>query len=404
MASVNPSDARRTFSWPQLLVFLGVAVGVGSAAAYFSYNGPLTSTAWRDWIILKCSSAPGNTDGAIFGPIKDVIRAVLALLLAIIGFTTLRIIPRTAADGGRALNWRPFSKPANPFEKNFAYEKWAIIAAVVLACLVIGVFRPLDFWSHSEVVKPAGLSYVDQVRALYTSVFAQVTRPYLFPYSLYVLALWCALALPVILAFLRSVFYDPVQFRQLLNRLNAQPGAAQPANVVATYERKSQDAFDFVGATARNYVVFLIGVLFLAYIQQDFLGCSVLSGAEDAGKLALLVFSLTSLAAVLVWYLRYYAELKATALAGIAAISDDLERDQNRDQDLHEANGLTESIRQRDGFKLLTTLFTGGGVVAIVFAVVWKYILGQNLCWAADGIFPSWMVNWVARLFQTHCA
>lgn len=377
---------------------------MGCAASYFSYNGPLTSTAWRDWIILKCSSGTGNTDGAIFGPIKDAIRAVLGLTLAIIGFSTLRIIPRAGADAGRALNWRPFSKPDTAFEKKFQYERWAIIAALVVACIVIAVFRPLDFWTHAEVVKPPGLSYLDQVRALYTSVFQQVTRPYLFPYSLYILALWCALALPLILAFLRSIFYDPIQYRQLLTRLSVQCGATQPANIVATYERKSQDAFDFVGRTARNYVVFLIGVLFLAYIQQDFLGCSVLSGAEDAGKLVLLVFSLTSLAAVLVWYLRYYAQLKATALAGIAAISDDLERDQSRDDDLHDANELAESIRQRDGFRLLTTLFTGGGVVAIVFALVWKYILGQNLCWAADGIFPSWMVNWVAKLFQTHCS
>jgi hypothetical protein len=413
MAQRNPASSLPSFGWTQLLLFLAVAVVVGSICTYCSYNAPLTSFAWNSWIIKHCSSQ-GQQNGALLGSIKDVIRLVLAMGVCVVGFRVFRVFTSGDDSERERLNWLPALRTTaqlrlqgkgTPFQQRFGFEKWVLAGALLLAAAEITYLRPIDFWQTYDTSFPLHAGFLKYVTGLYGAQFAEITKPYLFPYAVYILALWYCVALTTFIALVRSIVGDRIEYLKRVDSLEIGPPLADDKlqNVVPAYERTSLGSFDFVDAVAKCYAIFLVAVLFIAYVQYDLLSCSVLPTASNQGKELLLLLSFSSFVAVVYLYLRLYYQVRMKSLVTIERISDALQKQPALQTQLRDANQLAETVRSKDGFQRLYTLFFGGGAVAVLLGLIWKYVLHQSFCGAANAIFPSWLVNSVATLFQQKC-
>jgi hypothetical protein len=411
----QPAWSLARFSWNQLLLLLATGVVACTVGTFFSYNGPLSSPAWQDWVNQQCSSRPGAHDGTTYGPVIDVIRAVLAAGLTVFAFYRLSIIPTgRAPTKQRPLNWIPVLRAADAerlggepdlqFEAGFGFEKWLLAGFLVLAVLVITIDRPLEFLG--EIGHATASSLFGNVGLLYSADFAGVTKTYLFPYSLYIMGLWYFMALPVLLALIRRIRYDMFDYAQLSAALVVPEGvqaAGLAHNAVGLYERKCFACFGFTTDIGKRYALFLIGVVLLCYFEQVRLQCSVLAGATDTGKLLLLLLSVSSFAAVIYTYLRLHYEVRVKAQLGVTTLSDALERDETRAQELRDATDLAEKIRQKEGLAEFSSIVGGGGLVGIIAVLFWKIVLHGDLCTTAYAIFPNALVQQIAKVFQLQC-
>jgi hypothetical protein len=411
------SASLRVFTWPQLLIFFCLALVACSLGTLLSYNGPLTTPAWHDWANGVCSSGPGVNDGAAHAPIIDIIRAALALVLVVFGFNRLSIIPsQDDKNDKRRLNWLPVllpsvsarlrRTPSLAFEASFAFEKWVLLAFLLLAIVVIAISRPLDLLGVWVLKGSTQYSLLAQIGLLYSTDFSNVTRPYLFPYSLYILGLWYCMALPVLLAIIRSIKSDRLEYTRLQSALEVKPIGSLtdiPQNIAGTYERKCLECFDFINTIGKRYALFLLGVFVICFIQETRLSCSVLTGATDTGKLLLLLLTVASLGAMLFAYLRLHYDARKAGQAGINTISDALEKVPSREPDLRRATEVAEVIRKRDGLAELNAVIRGAGLVGLILGLIWKYVLHGSLCSIAYAILPDALVAAAAKLLQLKC-
>lgn len=343
---------------------------------------------------------------------------MLAAAAALFAFYRLSIIPASKTSGEpRPLNWLPVLRreterrvrqtPSMTFVAWFSFEKWLLAAVLTVAVFSIVVVRPVDFLGQAPgVTVPTHANYVQRIGLAYSVDFANVTRPYLFPYSLYILGLWYCIVLPVLLALIRSIRYDSLDYSRLRSALvvdSATFGSPLPQNAVALYRRKVLDSFEFIHAVAKRYALFMLPIIALGYIEEYYLSCSVLAGASDAGKWALLILSISSLGAVLYLFLRLHYIVRRVSLVGIDQISDTAATQPERASELTEATTLAEEVRKREGVWELVVFFRGAGIVGVVGGLLWTTFFAHKICVGAKVILPDSLVEAVANFFGHPC-
>jgi hypothetical protein len=351
-----------------------------------------------------------------------MIRLALAGGVSLLGFQMFRVFASDFTERRQRpiLSWFPslrrlaaqqLRSRGTPFQQIFWFEKWLLLGFLVFGLTQIAYFRPLNFWhdyhpgphSYHPGHFPPHADMVHYLGALYTTQFLEITKPYLFPYSVYILALWYCIALATLLVLVRSIVADLLEYRRqvALLRLPLVPETeAELENYVEKYERQSLGAFDFIDTFAKCYGFFFLSVVVIGYVEQDLLSCSILQSASDLGKALLLTLSCSSLIIITVSYLRSYYIVRTQSLATVSTLSDALEARTQLHAQLHAANQLAESIRAKDGLKTLAGLFTGTSVVAVVLSFFWKSVMKGNFCLAANALLPTWIVQRIGELFQ----
>jgi hypothetical protein len=344
-----------------------------------------------------------------------MIRLVLAAAVSLIGVQMFRVFAPDFTERRQrpGLNWipslRPLSEPPSvssptAFQSRFSFEKWVLLVFLLLGVVQITYARPLNFWhDYNPKQFPLGAGTFQYLYGLYTTQFAEITRPYLFPYSFYILALWYCIALFTLLLLIRSVVADLLEYRRQVALLRLPPipdAEADLQNYVETYERRSLSAFDFVDTVAKCYGFFFLSVIVIGYLEQNLLSCSVLQGAADLGKTLLLTLSLSSLVIITLSYLRSYYIIRTRSLASVSEIGDALEAHAQLHAQLHAANQLAETVRAKDGLRTLAGLFTGTGVIAVVFSFFWNSVMNHDFCGVANALFPGRLVQYISTLFQ----
>lgn len=306
------------------------------------------------------------------------------------------------------LNWFPVVRLATqakraglgtPFERHFWFEKWALLAFFLFALVEITYFGPLTFWRIVDPSHlPAHAGFLHYISALYSARFGTITTPYLFPFSLYILVLWC-IWLATLLLFIRSVTADLAAYNRqvaLLRHYCVPDSDAGLAGIVDRYKRLTFGVFDFVDSLAKSYSMFFLGMIVAGYFGEDILTCNGLAPVFP-GKGSWLTLAFCGLGIITVGYLYCYSLTRSVSLATMSRIGDTLEASPALSQELSSSIELVGSIRAKDGLKTLVGLFTWTGVVAGLQFL--KYYF-HSPCAAAHAAFPDLIANYVCQIFN----
>jgi len=307
----------------------------------------------------------------------------------------MAIVPTGSAKGeDRRLNWLPWTRkgldgelPSDefPFAKHSRFEPALLLAFAVPAATIILIARPYEFLLEYRYGDYSGsfdpIHFFNLLPELYSTSFFDITRPYIFPYSLYILGLWYFMALPVLICIIRSIRFDFDSYRDKERHLASpafEEGTTPAGNAIDDSRFEFTKAFTLIDDLGKRYASILAAMILLCYLEQLRLTCSVLQGASDEGKTALLLISASSVGALCYSYLFAHYRIRSAASRRLDALASILRKDPTRGDDLRDCSELLMFVKSKDGVKELWTFGGFAGAFGLIYGFLWNISLTKT--------------------------